>query len=53
MNFPTQLTTLASYLAGEFSNQAQAIEQPAWYVSLRLWIRPVPIFSEDSTSNVN
>ena len=48
MNFPTQLTTLASYLAGEFSNQAQAIEQPAWYVSLRLWIRPVPIFSEDS-----
>lgn len=48
MNFSTQLTTLATYLAGEFSNQAQAIEQPAWYVNLRLWIRPVPIFRDDS-----
>ena len=43
-----QLIALATYLAGEFSNQAQAIEQPAWYVNLRLWIRPVPIFTEDS-----
>lgn len=48
MNFSPQLTALATYLAGEFSNQPQAIEQPAWYVNLRLWIRPVPIFSEDS-----
>ena len=48
MNFPPQLTALATYLAGEFSNQSQAIEQPAWYVNLRLWIRPVPIFTEDS-----
>ena len=48
MNFSPQLTTLATYLAGEFSNQPQAIEQPAWYVNLRLWIRPVPIFTEDS-----
>ena len=48
MNFSPQLTALATYLAGEFSNQAQAIEQPAWYVNLRLWIRPVPIFTVDS-----
>ena len=43
-----QLTALATYLAGEFSNQQQAVSQPAWYVNLRLWIRPVPIFTADS-----
>jgi hypothetical protein len=48
MTFSPQLTTLATYLAGEFSNQQQALEQPAWYVNLRLWIRPVPIFTRDS-----
>jgi hypothetical protein len=48
MNFSPQLTTLANYLAGEFDNQQQAWEQPAWYVHLRLWIRPVPIFTADS-----
>ena len=48
MNLSPQLTTLATYLAGEFDNRQQALEQPAWYVSLRLWIRPVPIFTDDS-----
>jgi CpeT/CpcT family (DUF1001) len=48
MNFSPQLSALATYLSGEFSNQPQAIEQPAWYVNLRLWIRPVPIFTGDS-----
>jgi len=48
MNFSPQLIALANYLAGEFSNQSQAQEQPAWYVNLRLWIRPVPIFTADS-----
>ena len=48
MSFSPQLKALASYLAGEFDNQEQALEQPAWYVNLRLWIRPVPIFTEDS-----
>ena len=48
MNFSSQLIALANYLAGEFSNQAQAIQQPAWYVNLRLWLRPVPIFTADS-----
>ncbi len=48
MTFSTQLITLANYLAGEFSNAEQAKEQPAWYVNLRLWIRPVPIFTADS-----
>ena len=48
MNFSPQLIALATYLAGEFSNQQQALRQPAWYVNLRLWIRPVPIFTDDS-----
>ncbi|MGB5635390.1 MAG: chromophore lyase CpcT/CpeT [Waterburya sp.] len=48
MLFSPQLTALATYLAGEFSNQSQALEEPAWYVNLRLWIRTVPIFTDDS-----
>lgn len=36
------LHTLANYLAGEFDNQAQAIDQPTWFVHLRLWHRPLP-----------
>lgn len=48
MSFSPPLIALANYLAGEFDNQQQAIEQPAWYVHLKLWIRPVPIFQEDS-----
>ena len=48
MNFSPQIIALANYLAGEFDNQPQATEQPAWYVNLKLWIRPVPIFTSDS-----
>ncbi|MGB3612345.1 MAG: chromophore lyase CpcT/CpeT [Elainellaceae cyanobacterium] len=35
-------TTLAQWLVGEFTNNAQAAEQPAWFVHLRLWHRPLP-----------
>lgn len=42
------LVTLARYMAGEFDNREQAIGDPAWYVHLRFWQRPVPLFSEDS-----
>jgi len=38
----TQLLTLAQYMAGEFGNSVQAISDPAWYVNLRLWQRPLP-----------
>ena len=37
------LTLLAHWLAGEFDNYPQAYDQPAWFVSLRLWHRPLPI----------
>jgi hypothetical protein len=35
------LTTLTEWLAGEFNNQPQAQDQPAWFVHLRLWHRPL------------
>lgn len=43
-----QLLALAEYLAGEFDNREQAVAEPAWYVHLRLWQRPVTLFPEDS-----
>jgi hypothetical protein len=48
MNISQELITLASYLVGEFENRQQAMASPVWYVSLRLWHRPVPValFSE-------
>jgi len=48
MTLSPELITLARYMAGEFDNQQQAIAQPVWYVHLRLWQRPVPLFTEDS-----
>jgi hypothetical protein len=48
MILTTELQALGNYLTGEFDNQQQALEQPAWYVHLRLWMHPVPIFTEDS-----
>jgi len=48
MTKSTELIALTSYLAGEFDNRQQAIAEPAWYVHLRLWQRPVPLFIEDS-----
>lgn len=46
--FSPELLILGQYLAGEFENQQQAIASPAWFVHLRLWLRPVPFFKEDS-----
>lgn len=45
-----ELKALASYMAGEFDNREQAIADPAWYVHLHLWQRPVPLFTEDSVT---
>ncbi|BAU08815.1 chorismate mutase [Fischerella thermalis CCMEE 5330] len=48
MTLAPELIALAQYLAGEFDNREQALAEPAWYVHLRLWQIPVPLFSEDS-----
>jgi hypothetical protein len=44
----SSLTTLAHYMAGEFENREQAIADPVWFVHLRLWQRPIDLFSQDS-----
>lgn len=45
-----ELVTLARCLNGEFNNQEQALAEPAWYVHLRLWHRPVVgLFSQGIT----
>lgn len=43
-----ELLALGNYLAGEFENEQQARAEPIWYVHLRLWLRPVPLFVGDS-----
>lgn len=48
MSFSPQLVNLGNYLAGEFDNREQALGEPIWFVHLRLWQRPVGLFSDDS-----
>lgn len=48
MNFSPRLIALADYMAGEFDNRLQAIADPAWFVHLHLWQKPVSLFTEDS-----
>ncbi|MDF2389171.1 chromophore lyase CpcT/CpeT [Nostoc ellipsosporum NOK] len=48
MSLSPDLIALGKYLAGEFDNQEQALAEPVWYVHLRMWLRPVDLFSEDS-----
>jgi CpeT/CpcT family (DUF1001) len=48
MDCSPQLLTLGNYLAGEFDNGEQSLAEPAWFVHLRLWHTPVPLFTEDS-----
>ncbi len=42
------LSHLAESLAGEFDNKAQSLAEPAWYLHLRVWNRPLPrsLFAE-------
>jgi len=42
MDTAAALPALVQLLAGEFDNRAQALADPAWYVHLRLWQRPLP-----------
>ena len=48
MSLSPQLIALGQYLAGEFDNQEQSMAEPVWYVNLRLWQRPIALFSQDS-----
>ena len=46
--YSPELIALARYMAGEFENREQAKSDPTWYVHLRLWQYPVPLFTSDS-----
>lgn len=45
-----QLQALVHALAGEFDNREQSLTDPAWYVHLKVWHRPVALFLEDSAT---
>ena len=42
MNISSQLLQLTSWMAGEFSNREQSLDQPVWFVNLVWWQRPLP-----------
>ncbi|MCU0566615.1 MAG: chromophore lyase CpcT/CpeT [Oculatellaceae cyanobacterium Prado106] len=42
MTHPTDVITLARWMAGDFSNQAQAIENPPFFAHIRVCMRPLP-----------
>lgn len=50
MDSASPLATLGQCLAGVFQNREQALAEPAWFVHLRLWSYPVPLFQEDSVT---
>lgn len=42
MTHPTDITTLAQWMASDFSNQAQALENPPFFAHIRVCMRPLP-----------
>lgn len=48
---PTQpFQQLSQCLAGVFQNRDQALANPTWFVHIRIWIHPVPLFEADSAT---
>ena len=43
MTYSTDLKTLVSWMAAEFSNQEQAYENPPFFAHIRVCMRPLPI----------
>ena len=43
MTHSTDLTTLARWMAADFSNQAQAFENPPLFAHIRVCMRPLPV----------
>ncbi|MEM8808414.1 MAG: chromophore lyase CpcT/CpeT [Cyanobacteria bacterium P01_G01_bin.38] len=42
MTHPTDVATLVRWMAADFSNQAQAIENPPFFAHIRVCMRPLP-----------
>jgi hypothetical protein len=43
MTHSTDITTLARWMAADFSNQEQAFENPPFYAHIRVCMRPLPL----------
>lgn len=43
MTHPTDIATLARWMAADFSNQEQAFENPPFYAHIRVCMRPLPL----------
>ena len=43
MTHSTDIHTLARWMSADFSNQAQAFENPPFYAHIRVAIRPLPL----------
>ena len=50
MTHSTDITTLARWMAADFSNQAQAFENPPFYAHIRVCMRPLPLSLLNSPS---
>ncbi|MEG3439973.1 chromophore lyase CpcT/CpeT [Pannus brasiliensis CCIBt3594] len=49
MTHPTDIKTLARWMAADFSNQAQAYENPPFFAHIRVCMRPLPDELLDAT----
>jgi hypothetical protein len=43
MTHPTDVATLCRWMAADFSNQAQAFENPPFFAHIRVCMRPLPV----------
>ena len=50
MTYSTDIKTLASWMAGDFSNQAQAYANPPFFAHIRVCMRPLPTDLLSATS---
>jgi CpeT/CpcT family (DUF1001) len=50
MTHSTDIPTLARWMAGDFSNQAQAFENPPFFAHIRVCMRPLPYALFDGVS---
>jgi CpeT/CpcT family (DUF1001) len=50
MTHSTDIPTLVSWMAGDFSNQAQAFENPPFFAHIRVCMRPLPYALMDGVS---
>jgi hypothetical protein len=50
MTHSTDIATLVGWMAGDFSNQAQAFENPPFFAHIRVCMRPLPVDLLDGVS---